>query len=213
MKTALASIQPICSVRNKSTHRARKRAAVQLRRGDLAFTPPPWHQSYDATAQQLHTSEVIRVVDSQACNRCEVHVSVEVSPVGAGYFLSGAASADLPLQCDCCLMTFWHPVAAPFKVWLDASLPEDAVPEDPCQLPFPPQMQAVDLGPAINDALQMALPSSNVCGQPDCSVQFAEVGESGQNSWSTTRQKSKSGQDKAAGPFAALLKLKKTTSH
>lgn len=57
------------------------------------------------------------------------------------------------------------------QVWLDASLPEDAVPEDPCQLPFPPQMQAVDLGPAINDALQMALPSSNVCGQPDCSVQ------------------------------------------
>lgn len=57
------------------------------------------------------------------------------------------------------------------QVWLDASLPEDAVPEDPCQLPFPPQMQAIDLGPAINDALQMALPSTNVCGQPDCSVE------------------------------------------
>lgn len=65
MKTALASLQPICCVRNKSTHRTRKRAAVQLRRGDLAFTSPPWHQLYEATAEQLHTSDVIRVVDSQ----------------------------------------------------------------------------------------------------------------------------------------------------
>lgn len=57
------------------------------------------------------------------------------------------------------------------QLWLDASLPEHAIPEDPSQLPFPPEMPAVDLGPAINDALHLALPSTNVCGQPDCSVQ------------------------------------------
>lgn len=38
---------------------------MQLRRGDLAFTPPPWHQTYDATAEQLHTPEMIKVLDSQ----------------------------------------------------------------------------------------------------------------------------------------------------
>lgn len=211
MKTAHASIQPVCSLRSKSAHRRPKRAAIQLRRGDLAFTPPPWHQLYDATAEELQTSDSLRVVDSQACNSCKVHVSVEVSPVGAGYFLSGAASADLPLQCDCCLATFQQPVVAPFKLWLDASLPEHAIPEDPSQLPFPPEMPAVDLGPAINDALHLALPSTNVCGQPDCSVQFAEVGASGQNSWSAT-PKSRSEQSKSAGHFAALQKLRKRTS-
>ena len=140
-----ANIQPVCSVRNKSARRRPKRAAVQLRRGDLAFTPPPWHQSYDATAEQLHTPDMINVLDSQvgvklnslpaalmyicqipickmsmgllqACSNCEVHVSLDISPVGAGYFVKGAASADLPLQCDCCPATFWHPVAAAFEV-------------------------------------------------------------------------------------------------
>ena len=148
MKTAHASIQPVCSM-HKSAHRRPRRAAVQLRRGDLAFTPPPWHQTYDATAEQLHTPDLIKVLDSQVrsfldcqyaaccsgvqhgvccacmrgvcwamqeCKSCEVHVSVDISPVGAGYFVSGGASADLPLQCDCCLATFWHPVAAPFEV-------------------------------------------------------------------------------------------------
>ena len=57
------------------------------------------------------------------------------------------------------------------QVWLDASLPEHAVPEDPCQLPFPPEMPAVDLGPTINDALHIALPGANLCGQLDCSIQ------------------------------------------
>ena len=56
-------------------------------------------------------------------------------------------------------------------MWLDASLPEHAVPEDPCQLPFPPEMPALDLGPTINDALHIALPGANLCGQPDCSIQ------------------------------------------
>ena len=57
-----------------------------------------------------------------------------------------------------------------FQVWLDASLEANEVPEDPCQLPFPPEAQAVDLGPAINDAIMLALPSANLCGQSDCSI-------------------------------------------
>ncbi len=52
----------------------------------------------------------------QACSNCEVHIALDVAQVGAGYFVSGFASADLPLQCDCCLATFNHPLAAPFKV-------------------------------------------------------------------------------------------------
>lgn len=146
MKTAHASVHPVCSV-HKSAHRRPSRPAVQLRRGDLAFTPPPWHQTYEATAEQLHTPDMIKVLDSQVwsflscqhtawcivyvrsaahaqdvlwamqeCCNCNVKVSVDISPVGAGYFVSGGASADLPLQCDCCLATFRHPVAAPFEV-------------------------------------------------------------------------------------------------
>ena len=57
------------------------------------------------------------------------------------------------------------------QVWLDASLSAHAIPEDPCQLPFPPEVQAIDLGPAINDALQISLPSANLCGRPDCNIQ------------------------------------------
>ena len=57
------------------------------------------------------------------------------------------------------------------QVWLDASLPRGAGPDDPSLLPFPLDMQAVDLGPSINDALQIALPSTNLCGRPDCSIQ------------------------------------------
>lgn len=56
------------------------------------------------------------------------------------------------------------------QVWLDASLAADEMPEDPCQLPFPLEMQAIDLGPAINDAIMLALPSANLCGQPDCGM-------------------------------------------
>ena len=56
------------------------------------------------------------------------------------------------------------------QVWLDASLNADDMPEDPCQLPFPPEMQAIDLGPVVNDAIMIALPSANLCGQPDCSI-------------------------------------------
>lgn len=148
MKTAHASIHLVCSV-HKSAHRRPIRPAVQLRRGDLAFTPPPWHQTYKATAEQLHTPDMIKVLDSQVwsflccqhaaccscvrevfycshpqkvrwamqeCSNCDVDVAVDISPVGAGYFVSGGASADLPLQCDCCLATFRHPVAAPFEV-------------------------------------------------------------------------------------------------
>ena len=48
----------------------------------------------------------------------ESHVAVHytVSPAGAGYFVTGEANADLPMQCDCCLATFRQPVTAPFKV-------------------------------------------------------------------------------------------------
>ena len=56
------------------------------------------------------------------------------------------------------------------QVWLDASLNADDMPEDPCQLPFPLEMQAIDLGPVVNDAIMLALPSANLCGQPDCSI-------------------------------------------
>jgi uncharacterized metal-binding protein YceD (DUF177 family) len=56
------------------------------------------------------------------------------------------------------------------QVWLDASLNANDMPEDPCQLPFPPEMQAIDLGPVVNDAIMLALPSANLCGQADCSI-------------------------------------------
>jgi len=56
------------------------------------------------------------------------------------------------------------------QVWLDASLDADEVSEDPCQLPFPSDMQAIDLGPAVNDAIMIALLSANLCGHPDCSI-------------------------------------------
>ncbi len=56
------------------------------------------------------------------------------------------------------------------QVWLDASLNANDMPEDPCQLPFPPEMQAIDLGPVVNDAIMLALPGANLCGQPDCSI-------------------------------------------
>ncbi|KAL0032147.1 hypothetical protein WJX77_007724 [Trebouxia sp. C0004] len=169
---------------------------------------------FDTTAEELHTPDMIKVLDSQACSNSKVQLAVDIVPVGAGYFLDGTAAAELPLQCDCCLATFYQPLQAPLKVWLDASLDANDMPGDPCQLPFPPEMQAIDLGPVVNDAIMLALPSANLCGQPDCSIRFAEVRDSGQTTrWSagpSERQlKTQPQADfKRSGHFADLQKLK-----
>lgn len=52
----------------------------------------------------------------QACSNSKVQLAVDIVPVGAGYFLDGTAAAELPLQCDCCLATFYQPLQAPLKV-------------------------------------------------------------------------------------------------
>ena len=52
----------------------------------------------------------------QACSNSKVQLAIDIVPVGAGYFLNGTAAAELPLQCDCCLATFYQPLQAPFKV-------------------------------------------------------------------------------------------------
>ena len=52
----------------------------------------------------------------QACSKSKVHLAIDIVPVGAGYFLDGTAAAELPLQCDCCLATFYQPIQAPLKV-------------------------------------------------------------------------------------------------
>lgn len=197
-----------------SAARRRQKAAIELRRGDVAYRPPPWHLTYRTTAEELHTPDMIKVLDSQECTNSEVHVEIDIVPVGAGFFLNGVASAELPLQCDCCLATFQQPLQAPLKVWLDATLEANEMPEDPCQLPFPPEVQAVDLGPVINDAIMLALPSANLCGQSDCSIRFAEVGVSGQRTgWSAgpTEQhlnKQARPSHKFSGQFGALQKLR-----
>ena len=68
-KEGRSFFQPVCLKRRESAQHRSRKAAVQLRRGDMAYTPPPWHLSYDATAEQLHTPEMIKVLDSQVgCN-------------------------------------------------------------------------------------------------------------------------------------------------
>jgi hypothetical protein len=52
----------------------------------------------------------------QACSNSKVQLAIDIVPVGAGYFLNGTAAAELPLQCDCCLATFYQPLQAPLKV-------------------------------------------------------------------------------------------------
>lgn len=52
----------------------------------------------------------------QACSDSKVQLAIDIVPVGAGYFLDGTAAAELPLQCDCCLATFYQPLQAPLKV-------------------------------------------------------------------------------------------------
>ena len=52
----------------------------------------------------------------QACGNSQVQLALDIVPVGAGYFLDGTAAAELPLQCDCCLATFYQPLQAPLKV-------------------------------------------------------------------------------------------------
>ena len=132
-----------------SVARRRQKAAIELRRGDVAYRPPPWHLTYSTTAEELHTPDMIKVLDSQVrfdvtvvhcsfepacplslhpainskhvlslqeCTDSEVHVEIDIVPVGAGFFVSGVASAELPLQCDCCLATFQQPLQAPLKV-------------------------------------------------------------------------------------------------
>jgi len=52
----------------------------------------------------------------QACSNSKVQLAIDIVPVGAGYFLDGTVAAELPLQCDCCLATFYQPLQAPLKV-------------------------------------------------------------------------------------------------
>ena len=52
----------------------------------------------------------------QACGNSKVQLTVDIVPLGAGYFLDGTTAAELPVQCDCCLATFYQPLQAPFKV-------------------------------------------------------------------------------------------------
>ena len=65
-KQARSQLQlALCSKdKAQAKHHPRKNF-VQLRRGDMAYTPPPWHLSYDATAEQLRTSDMIKTLDSQ----------------------------------------------------------------------------------------------------------------------------------------------------
>lgn len=209
--------QPVSTRRRHlKAQRKPQKAAVELRRGDVAYRPPPWQITYNTTAEALQTPEMIKVLDSQACSDSEVHVAIDVAPVGLGYFVNGTVTAKLPLQCDCCWAAFDHELEAPLKVWLDASLAADEMPEDPCQLPFPLEMQAIDLGPAINDAIMLALPSANLCGQPDCSIRAAEMQRSTggtSTGWSAspaTQNSKKKGASAVSksGQFAALQELK-----
>ena len=56
------------------------------------------------------------------------------------------------------------------QLWLDPSIAVDEVPHDPSQIPFPPEMSATELGPAVSDAIMLVLPSVNLCGQSDCNI-------------------------------------------
>ena len=118
----------------------RKAKVVELRRGDLTWRQPPWHFDCTTTIDALQLDSLkeidseVRLVELlrcfnfeavsasdyacalQAARQSQVAVQYTVSPTGAGYFVSGDADTDLPLQCDCCLSTFKQPVKAPFKV-------------------------------------------------------------------------------------------------
>jgi hypothetical protein len=61
-----AAKQPVGTRRQRfsAAHR-QKKAAVELRRGDLAYRPPPWHLLFNTTAEELHTPDMIKVLDSQ----------------------------------------------------------------------------------------------------------------------------------------------------
>ena len=56
------------------------------------------------------------------------------------------------------------------QLWLDPSIGTDEMPNDPSQIPFPREMSAIDLGPAVTDAIILVLPSVNLCGRPDCNI-------------------------------------------
>ena len=61
-----AAKQPVGTRRQRfpPVHR-QKKAAVELRRGELAYRPPPWHLLFITTAEELHTPDMIKVLDSQ----------------------------------------------------------------------------------------------------------------------------------------------------
>ena len=61
------------------------------------------------------------------------------------------------------------------QLWLDASIAAHVIPHDPSQLPFPAEMSAVDLGPAVSDAIILMMPSANLCGRPECNVQCKQT--------------------------------------
>lgn len=122
----------------------RKAKVVELRRGDLTWRQPPWHFDCTTTIDALQLDSLkeidseVRLVELlrcfnlqsapasdyacalQAARQSQVAVQYTVSPTGAGYFVSGDADADLPVQCDCCLSTFKQRVKAPFKVLYDS---------------------------------------------------------------------------------------------
>lgn len=61
-----AAKQPVGTRRQRFSPAYRqKKAAVELRRGDLAYRPPPWHLLFNTTAEELHTPDMIKVLDSR----------------------------------------------------------------------------------------------------------------------------------------------------
>lgn len=77
-----------------------KKAAVELRRGDLAYRPPPWHLSFNTTAEELHTTDMIKVLDSQVSlvidfmPTCQSIAEIQLPTSTNGYEKSYTKSAD-----------------------------------------------------------------------------------------------------------------------
>lgn len=65
----------------------------------MAYTPPPWRLSYQATAEQLHTADMIKVLDRQ---------------VGAQFIKlrAGGAPSALQLHCNKPIVLFCRLAAA-----------------------------------------------------------------------------------------------------
>lgn len=62
--------QPVSTRRRHlKAQRKPQKAAVELRRGDVAYTPPPWQMTYNTTAEALQTPEMIKVLDSQVLGK------------------------------------------------------------------------------------------------------------------------------------------------